>query len=257
MIDSYEIKKVNNEEVLYIHFNIDMEFSFFNKNKEKLEELIKKFIKENKILFKGTLVSLVVGGVIIGNVIINKPKTLNNVQNYNNVVETKYYDNSLLLNDIEDKEEIVEDNNTIIEDIKQNEQKKIKTEVKSEKKEVLNEISKEEDNNVQQNVVENTIEEVDNNIYVNIKRKNGSTLKLELEEYIIGVVGAEMPASFNMEALKAQAIVARTYALKAIKNKIFYPQNTYTESNQLNIGYFTIPINANYPSIQWACPIIK
>lgn len=35
-----------------------------------------------------------------------------------------------------------------------------------------------------------------------------------LEEYIVGVVGAEMPASFNIEALKAQAVAARTYAVK-------------------------------------------
>lgn len=39
---------------------------------------------------------------------------------------------------------------------------------------------------------------------------------MDLEEYLIGVVGAEMPASFQMEALKAQAVVARTYALKLL-----------------------------------------
>lgn len=37
---------------------------------------------------------------------------------------------------------------------------------------------------------------------------------MELEEYVLGVVLAEMPASFETEALKAQAVVARTYALK-------------------------------------------
>lgn len=36
---------------------------------------------------------------------------------------------------------------------------------------------------------------------------------VNLEEYIIGVVAAEMPASFSLEALKAQAIAARTYSL--------------------------------------------
>ncbi|MDD4296044.1 MAG: stage II sporulation protein D [Ruminiclostridium sp.] len=36
---------------------------------------------------------------------------------------------------------------------------------------------------------------------------------VNLEEYIVGVVAAEMPASFSPEALKAQAIAARTYAL--------------------------------------------
>jgi len=35
----------------------------------------------------------------------------------------------------------------------------------------------------------------------------------ELEEYIVMVVAAEMPALFHMEALKAQAVAARTYAV--------------------------------------------
>lgn len=39
----------------------------------------------------------------------------------------------------------------------------------------------------------------------------------KLEAYIIGVVAAEMPASFPEEALKAQAVAARTYALRAIE----------------------------------------
>lgn len=43
---------------------------------------------------------------------------------------------------------------------------------------------------------------------------NGVISNIDLEEYVIGVVAAEMPASFNIEALKAQAIVARTYAMK-------------------------------------------
>ena len=38
---------------------------------------------------------------------------------------------------------------------------------------------------------------------------------MELEEYVCGVVLAEMPAEFEEEALKAQAVVARTFAWKA------------------------------------------
>lgn len=45
-------------------------------------------------------------------------------------------------------------------------------------------------------------------------RASGKTEELPLEEYLIGVVGAEMPASFPLEALKAQAVAARTYAVR-------------------------------------------
>ena len=41
--------------------------------------------------------------------------------------------------------------------------------------------------------------------------------KIDMEEYLIGVVAGEMPASFNEEALKAQAVAARTYAYYKIK----------------------------------------
>ena len=41
---------------------------------------------------------------------------------------------------------------------------------------------------------------------------------IDLEEYVLGVVAGEMPASFSMEALKAQAIAARSYALNKMKS---------------------------------------
>jgi len=41
----------------------------------------------------------------------------------------------------------------------------------------------------------------------------GNITVLPLDEYLIGVLGAEMPASFEDEALKAQAVAARTYTL--------------------------------------------
>ncbi len=54
---------------------------------------------------------------------------------------------------------------------------------------------------------------------INVKdTKTNNIEKLELEEYIIGVVAQEMPASFNEEALKAQAVAARTYAVYKMQN---------------------------------------
>jgi stage II sporulation protein D len=42
---------------------------------------------------------------------------------------------------------------------------------------------------------------------------DGEIVSMDLEEYILGVVAAEMPASYELEALKAQAVAARTYTL--------------------------------------------
>ncbi len=45
---------------------------------------------------------------------------------------------------------------------------------------------------------------------------NGNVESLPLDEYLAGVVAAEMPALFPDEALKAQAVAARTYTMKKI-----------------------------------------
>lgn len=48
-------------------------------------------------------------------------------------------------------------------------------------------------------------------------------IMMDFEEYLIGTVAAEMPASFEMEALKAQAVCARTYAYRRIIEEHPYP----------------------------------
>ncbi|HEX4620525.1 MAG TPA: SpoIID/LytB domain-containing protein [Myxococcaceae bacterium] len=51
-----------------------------------------------------------------------------------------------------------------------------------------------------------------------VVRLHGSALQvvnvLPLEDYLVGVLGSEMPPQFPLEALKAQAVAARTYALQ-------------------------------------------
>ena len=46
----------------------------------------------------------------------------------------------------------------------------------------------------------------------------GNITNIDLEEYVIGVIAGEMPASFEIEALKAQAIASRTYAIYKMKS---------------------------------------
>lgn len=51
---------------------------------------------------------------------------------------------------------------------------------------------------------------------IRVLMPDGTVSKLFLEEYLIGVVAAEMPAEFDAEALKAQAVAARTFAAKRL-----------------------------------------
>jgi hypothetical protein len=51
---------------------------------------------------------------------------------------------------------------------------------------------------------------------IRVLMPDGIVQVMELEDYLQGVIPAEMPASWSIEALKAQAVAARTYALAAI-----------------------------------------
>ena len=57
------------------------------------------------------------------------------------------------------------------------------------------------------------------NLGVGIRVKmhdSGKVRVMPLEEYLVGVIAGEMPAAFQLEALKAQAVAARTYTLKKL-----------------------------------------
>lgn len=49
---------------------------------------------------------------------------------------------------------------------------------------------------------------------------------MELENYLVGVVLAEMPASFATEALRAQAVAARTYTVRHCHSDLRHGKNT-------------------------------
>ena len=63
-------------------------------------------------------------------------------------------------------------------------------------------------------VSEEKVDVKESQIFVRLLDEQTNTITEEnLEDYIVGVVSAEMPSVFNMEALKAQAVAARTYKI--------------------------------------------
>lgn len=56
------------------------------------------------------------------------------------------------------------------------------------------------------------------NIVKLLHTNTGEIEELNLDQYLYGVVSSEMPANFEEEALKAQAVVARTYTIYKITN---------------------------------------
>ena len=51
-----------------------------------------------------------------------------------------------------------------------------------------------------------------------LHKKNGQIQEMSIDEYLYGVVSAEMPANYELEALKSQAVAARTYTLYQLLN---------------------------------------
>lgn len=69
--------------------------------------------------------------------------------------------------------------------------------------------------------------------------KDGHTVQMDLDQYLTGVVLAEMPADFEPEALKAQAVVARTYTLKRTTAGNKHPQGAICTDSSCCQAYQT------------------
>lgn len=63
-------------------------------------------------------------------------------------------------------------------------------------------------------------------VYKILDKDTGKVLELTPKEYITGVVAAEMPVSFELEALKAQAVAAHSYALRQIGLQLKNPDES-------------------------------
>lgn len=199
MFDSYIVKN----ETLYIDLNINYDFGNFRNTKTSFKNELKKFLNNLKINFNKIV--LTCSGVIIGSIILTN-------NNFNNEVSMKYVPNIdtsipyITHYDNEKKDDNISVNNDVNEAAKN-----------VNNGQIIN-------NNVEKSV--NTEYTIVDNISTNkttkssvseitIYRSNGSVINLNMTDYLIGVVSSEMPASFNLEALKAQSVLARTYALKA------------------------------------------
>ena len=200
MFDNYIVKN----ETLYIDLNINYDFGNFKNTKTSFKKELKKFLNSLKINFNKIV--LTCSGVIIGSIILTN-------NNFNDEVSMKYVpniDTSIPYIAHYDNEEKTDDNIIVNSDINEttenvnNSQNISKNVEKSVNTEHTN-----TDNTSTNNTTNSSVSEI------TVYRSNGSVINLNMTDYLIGVVSSEMPASFNLEALKAQSVLARTYALKA------------------------------------------
>lgn len=67
--------------------------------------------------------------------------------------------------------------------------------------------------------------------------KDGTVIQMDMNEYLTGVVLAELPADFEQETRKAQAVVARTYALRWYGSSSKHPQGAICTDASCCQGY--------------------
>ena len=200
MFDNYIIKN----ETLYIDLNINYDFGNFKNTKTSFKKELKEFLNNLKINFNKIV--LTCSGIIIGSIILTN-------NNFNDEVSMKYIpniDTSIPYIAHNDNEEKIDDNIIIYNDV--NETTKNVNNSQNISKNVEKSVNTEHnntDNTSSNNTTNSSVSEI------TIYRSNGSVINLNMTDYLIGVVSSEMPASFNLEALKAQSVLARTYALKA------------------------------------------
>lgn len=91
---------------------------------------------------------------------------------------------------------------------------------------------------------------------ISVRRSSGVVQNISLEEYVTGVVAAELGAGFNEAAYKAQALAARTYAARRIKEgKTITDTDShqvYRDRNQIRNSWGTNDFNKYYPLVEKA-----
>lgn len=236
MFSGHTIIKRNDKQELILFLDFYYEFACFDKNnKQSIKKTIKQYIRDNNIKFNGKKILLVVGGVVLATLIISNNDITFSKFNHENIIT---YIEAKTIESIENFPIIKEEKNNKKEEISKesvtsNTADKKTNEIKDNKTNASNKTnsisipkkdSSNKSNNISSSNKNNSNNKTDNikeqiplkkEEKVTIYRTNGKIETLTLEEYVIGVVAAEMPASFNIEAIKAQAILARTYTLKS------------------------------------------
>lgn len=254
MINGYTIRKVNGQDVMYLFFDFNYEFSSFDfmAKREKIHDVVRNFIRDHNIIFKGATIALVAGGILFGSINLSTPSFSQVAMNNNVSIEEKVDDSKsddiVKIEDVKENSVVndnvsVSDNEVVVNSdspsivIDNTKSDSVVNNAGSNVSDVNNDVSVSEP--VASTIVSEPVNEVsevvvDNNIYVSVRRGDGRVVSLELEDYVTGVVGAEMPALFNSEALKAQAVIARTYALKANSMGRTLSDNESTQSYKDN-----------------------
>lgn len=233
-------------DVLYLYVDDKCEIgSFFGSGKDSLIDKVKDYVESMKIKFDGAKVVLLISGLMLGTVYLNRPaaKTTTsevyggNKYVYNVVDKTIPKLNEKAISDVIST--VTNQGDEQITNVQETSDETVSNKASGASKNQINKVSNSNGGGMVNNQTQSSTGSVNkpannqtvnqgnsgtisipsiNEMMITLKRSNGSVVKMSMNDYLVGVVGAEMPASFSQEALKAQAVVARTYTLKLIES---------------------------------------
>ena len=79
-------------------------------------------------------------------------------------------------------------------------------------------------------------------VYVSVEIESRSHIKFYLDDYLLGVVAGEMPASFELEAIKAQVVASRTF----VYSRLLSVDNTTNTQVYLDDEKMKVSWNEHY-----------
>lgn len=222
--------------VIYVDYPFEyefgMDFNSFKENTKSIVNKVKDYATKNLSKVKASTALLVLNGIIIGTVVLSHIINPHLAISASKVGETELFstleDEAKKITVIasadagEDLNASSEDNNSS-KDVEKNKDatsnantsnalktttSNSKTNTKSKTNVNSAKVSKTSTSN------SNTTVTSYSGTPIKVRLNSGKVITIGLEDYVTGVVASEMPASFHTEALKAQALAARTYALK-------------------------------------------
>ncbi len=250
MIQFYEFRTLENgEEALFLYLSLEEEFSM-EWLAEFKDKTWKQFISHHHALIRGCKVFLVVGGITVAvfssqkflqdsftpisdSTVYVTQQVVNPKENVTNPVEFEENES------ISSNEEVgVKDDTSFVENSSDVDEKKPVVGIPSDKIESTGSnpsvsgsggsLSEEKIPDINESIKDES-SSLENTFFVSVKRSNGIVEQIAMEDYLIGVVASEMPASFHEEALKVQSILARTYALKRISKGLILTDTVSTQ----------------------------
>lgn len=197
MFYNYQILNVNDEEILYLYVNSMYEFSSELGDAKKEQTLLNKvneYIHSMEINFNGKKVMLVVNGLIIATLVLIPSVLAENIEN-NEIIYKEIVDI-----DNEDNIDIIDINSNI------------------------------------KNYIENNITSDHGYIisnFVKMKDKNGKTTYIDLNNYIINKLSKMIPATYEEEAIKSAAVIARTETFRDLYENNYLDEEHFRSTFKL------------------------